>query len=174
MVASPPKLGKNWNGISSNIWKILRILILYFTNFATMFHFSLSDECSWTQFKNCLPYFNQTNASLCMENCLPSCDHIRYFINIAPNDKWFDHQRCKSELIIGASTFQYTRFTEKLQWTFYSFASGLGGMLGIWLGLDLFFFIERIISIANWLLTITKNLLKMKKTVRKTNTVKAI
>jgi hypothetical protein len=113
-----------------------------------------------------MPSFSETKALDCMENCVPSCDRIRYVINsrtVETDANLFTHM-CMAKSIIGPSSLQYFMFSERLQWTFYSFASGIGGTLSIWLGLDFVCFIEWLLSVGNWLFNIAKKMSKKKKT----------
>jgi hypothetical protein len=127
-----------------------------------------SDECSWMQLKNCLPYFTATNASDCINNCLPSCKHIRYVLSdVQRIVNSLDYDFCNTEHIIGPSNLLYPIFTEKPGWTFYSFVAGIGGLLGLWLPLDSVFFVEWFFIIANWLFLAACNLFTRMKEIRK-------
>jgi hypothetical protein len=99
-----------------------------------------------------------------MEACLLSCDYVRYSITKKlQTDLTFLEDDCSAAITIAVSSFEYSVYTERFQWTFYTYTSGMGGILGIWLGLDFVCFIEWVLSVANWLLTTAKKLSEKKK-----------
>jgi hypothetical protein len=107
-----------------------------------------------------------------LDNCLPSCDHIRYVISHNnPTYESTTYNICKAEHIIGTVAFEYSLFSEKLEWTFYSFASGMGGILSIWLGLDFVWFVEWLLKIANWLIAVIFRLSTKKKQAKNLKTI---
>jgi hypothetical protein len=60
-------------------------------------------------------------------------------------------KHCAAEHFFGVSSFQYSTYTQQLEGiSFYNFAAGLGGTLGILLGIDVVMFIEFCFSIINW------------------------
>jgi hypothetical protein len=120
------------------------------------------------QLKNCLPYFTATNASDCINNCLPSCMRIRYVhSDVQPSVAKPYYDFCNTEHIIGPSILLYPIFTENPGWTFYSFVAAIGGLLGIWLPLDFLFFVEWFFIIVNWLFITACKLFTSKKEIRK-------
>jgi hypothetical protein len=116
------------------------------------------------------------NASNCIEKCLPSCEHMLYELH----NKLQAWQTLKptgchlGKLFIGLSSFQYRIYAEQLQWSFYSYVAGLGGVLGILLGIDVIFLIECLFTVANWLFSIVGwcSTLPKKKTMVKNRNVK--
>ncbi len=126
-----------------------------------------SNQCSWTQYKNCLPYFSVMNASDCIENCLPSCERIRYKTYSITSSlfaesvaQYANGHGCFGEQLFGANTFQYQYYEDQYDASFFSFVAGLGGTLGILLGIDVMMIIEycfysmhRFYAFISWLKT---------------------
>ena len=117
------------------------------------FVFRYSNECSWKQLKMCLPSFTVENASNCIDNCLPSCERIRYALSGSKADRQYSITNCTAIQTIFPSNFQFPVpiYLEMFQWSFYSFVAGLGGTLALWLSIDIIKTIDSFLTAANWL-----------------------
>jgi hypothetical protein len=105
-----------------------------------------SNKCTWTQYKSCLPGFSADKAMECMDSCLPSCKRELYALSRNIRNKL---NKCQSEFIVYTSSFQYPAYSEQFAWSFWSVIAAVGGILSLWLGLDVIIFLDGILKVTH-------------------------
>ena len=128
--------------------------------FSTVFRFfnlpAFSTKvCSWTQLKNCMPHFSPIEALANMKNCSISCEYFLYTLsNTTVQQMSFAYEICEAKYIIVMNSLQYPMYTEISALGFYNLVATLGGILGIWLGIDIMMFSEWLFVMKRSILTL--------------------
>uniref|UniRef100_A0A1I8BCI2 Amiloride-sensitive sodium channel subunit alpha n=1 Tax=Meloidogyne hapla TaxID=6305 RepID=A0A1I8BCI2_MELHA len=101
----------------------------------------VTDEKELTKFPACdyekcqLPEnVTNTNEKDCGKECLPHCVQIRYLVHDNIMGRSVNPAITDVNLIWGA--FEYMNLEQKYVWTLWTFISGIGGSIGVWLGLS--------------------------------------
>ena len=108
-----------------------------------------------------MPNVSAEKTSICINNCLISCEIVRYQVMSNSDYRYIiqdlpdsnsDSKICKSELLISSTNFHYPIYTEIFVFEFYSFVASLGGILSLWIGIDIIFCIDSVFTVKNWIL----------------------
>jgi hypothetical protein len=95
-------------------------------------------NCTFVDYEKCRKYLGKEDQQ-CRNDCLPSCTKWFYEIYaIGITDFYEDSSR----ITLFLPTFDFMIFEDAYSWTFEAFIGALGGVLGMWLGLDFSVLVE--------------------------------
>ena len=88
-------------------------------------------NCTFNQYKNCSKNLENENKT-CTSSCVPYCEKWYYNVEMTSQEG----QPTEQQLDMVMNVFDYLIVEETYKWTFETFIGALGGIMGIWLGLD--------------------------------------
>uniref|UniRef100_A0A914XHH7 Uncharacterized protein n=1 Tax=Plectus sambesii TaxID=2011161 RepID=A0A914XHH7_9BILA len=94
---------------------------------------NVSAAVSLIQYKDCL-LNNGSELESCATECVGSCEQIRY--RAVKEIAAMQLNETKALITLSIQSFDYPVFMEQYLWTSEQFIGALGGILGLWVGLD--------------------------------------
>ena len=82
-----------------------------------------------------------------------SCKLVQYRTKTS-RETILSNETCEAQYIISTTSFQYSIYSEKFAFEFYNFLASLGGLLGIYLGIDLILFFDWFFKLKRWIFAI--------------------
>ena len=82
-----------------------------------------------------------------------TCELVQYRTKTR-RETILSNETCEAQYIISTTSFQYPIYSEKFTYEFYNFLASLGGLLGIYLGIDLILFFDWFFKLKRWIFAI--------------------